>query len=39
MELLGDAALLEKVWPCWRKYVAVYLGINVWFAQTLLSME
>ena len=26
---LGGVALLEKVWPCWRKYVTEKMGLEI----------
>ena len=33
MALLGVVALLERVWPCWRKRVTVEVGFEVSYAQ------
>ena len=37
--LLGGVALLEEVWPCWRKCVTVEVGFEVSYVQALPSME
>ena len=33
--LLGGVALLEWVWPCWRKCVTVGAGFEVSYAQAM----
>ena len=37
--LLGSLALLDQVWPCWRKCVTVQAGFEDSYAQVLLSAE
>ena len=39
MALLGGVALLEEVWPYWRKCVTVGAGFGVSYAQDLPSVE
>ena len=36
--LLGGVALLEWVWPCWKKCVTVWVGFEVFCAQALPSL-
>ena len=38
MALLGGVALLEWVWPCWRKCVTVEVGFEVSYAQAMPSV-
>ena len=35
--LLGGMALLEYIWPSWRKYVTVGVGFEVSYAQATSS--
>lgn len=37
MALVGGMALLEYIWPCWRKYVMVEVCFEVSYAQATSS--